>query len=416
MTKRLFMRKITITLMLLVFIAILVSQGMTKPNSNASQYVVIPEYRRHLSNIVISLNDKSSLMQHSNFIRSLPDYTSLHVLVHAGNVEAARKDLEKLSRLGNSRLISYVPSVNTDANLYAVFPEKDKLIQMGPLSQEQIPSGSIWAQDLFEPVRFSNNEQGILISDVHKWFVSASSLEGLDSTRAVPDNSYLGNLSESGFKVKRLPITFRGGNILFDELNGRKIAFVGGDVIRLTSTVWKSTKERTPSRNEIKMMIKDAFNVDQVVIAGEDISQPSLLFHLDQAMVVLASGVVGLTNIIEQPNVQDKDYAEIKEVVLFLDQLRKKLSRLGYQIVNIDTTIDNIRSFEYYANGIPYLNAETGRQHYYMPEFSGSTSADKRIMQENASRISKLDYKVSFVKTNANSINGGLHCLYNIVN
>ena len=58
-----------------------------------------------------------------------------------------------------------------------------------------------------------------------------------------PDNLFLEKLFSENIYGMRTPLVFMGGNILVDQLNGTKIAFCGGDVLKKTQIVWQACYE-----------------------------------------------------------------------------------------------------------------------------------------------------------------------------
>ena len=85
-------------------------------------------------------------------------------------------------------------------------------------------------------------------------------------------------------------------------------------------------------------------------------------------------------------------------------------------MVNIDTSVDNILNHQYYVNAIPYVDAVTGKRTLLMPVFSkGKNQLDKELISKNTAAFESLGYKVVHVPTKADKINGGIHCLLNVL-
>ena len=102
-------------------------------------------------------------------------------------------------------------------------------------------------------------------------------------------------------------------------------------------------------------MVQDFMGADKAVaVSPLKIQPPSLMFHLDQAMIILPNGVAGITHVVGKPENDILVPNEVKEVELFLSELRTLLIRLGYKVVNIDTSVDNILNHQYYVNAIPH--------------------------------------------------------------
>lgn len=376
-------------------------------------YRIVPEHERFLNQIVISLGPKEKTLDiHSDFLCHLPNYTEIFILLPKNHMPSIEQKLIEQPYCQRTQLIGFDTKNFVSGHAYLVFPERNKLIDSGPVNN--LPMGSFWAQDLFEVATKLDGKQILLISDLHKWFISVDLKSPLN---VISDNFFLSSLSSIGLEIKRLPLTFRGGNILFDEFKGKKIVVCGGDVYRLTQTVWKSSRDSTPTEEQISKMVLKFFNVDDVVIMGGKKVQPSLMFHLDQAMVFLSKGIVGITNLVGKMNNAASDVKRIKEVEVFLLELRSKLSNLGYKLVNIDTSIHNVVNYQYYVNGVPYVDAITGQKTFIMPVYpSNQTEFEKELISKNIFSLEKLGYRVVPVPSKANELYGGIHCLSNVLN
>ena len=112
--------------------------------------------------------------------------------------------------------------------------------------------------------------------------------------------------------------------------------------------MWKSTRQKNPSDNDIADMLKRFLGVDGVIAIGRDKVQPSLMFHLDQAMIPLGDGRIGVTRVAAAADDDVQDDDEIEEVNIFLAELRQRLSMLGYRLIDIDTSPTNVRNHQYY--------------------------------------------------------------------
>ncbi len=376
-------------------------------------YRIVPEHERFLNEIVISLGPKEkSLDFHSDFLCLLPNYTKIFILLPESHMQSIEQKLIGQPYCQRTQLIGFDTKNYASGHAYLIFPEQNKLIDSGPV--DNLPRGSFWAQDLFEVATKPDGKHILLISDLHKWFISVDPNSPLN---VISDNFFLSSLSSIDLEVKRLPLTFRGGNVLFDEFNGKKIVVCGGDVYRLTQTVWKSSRDSTPTEEQVSKMILKYFNVDDIVIVGKEEVQPSLMFHLDQAMVFLSKGIVGITNIVGKMNSAASDVKRIKEVEAFLSELRSKLSNLEYKLVNIDTSIHNVVNYQYYVNGVPYVDAITGQKTFIMPVYpSNQTEFEKELVRNNILTFEKLGYQVVPAPSKANELYGGIHCLSNVLN
>ncbi len=380
---------------------------------NSDTYRIVPEYERQMKKIVISLDKNTpSLNLHSEFLNSLPGYTEILLLLPEGSKKAVMDEIKNRPYRDRVRLHEFKTHKLKNADIYLLFPEKDKFISTYSVDAV-MPYGSLWAQDLFESAVTPDGKTTLLISDLHKWFISENTRKPY---MVKSDNAFIGNLISHDTDVKRLPVTFKGGNILIDVVNDKRIAFCGGDVLRQTRTVWKSTKGNVPMDNEIIALLKQHLNVDEVVVVGQGKKQPAVMFHLDQAMALLPGRVALITSIADGNNDDTVNTDEIREAKNFLSGLRTELQTRGYKIVDIQTSAQNVSDYQYYVNGIPFIHAETGQHTFYMPVFASSDSPqNKSNINKNVAAIKELGYNVVQIPTAADSINGGLHCLVNVI-
>lgn len=379
-------------------------------------YRITPEYKRTMKRIVISLAKRDiTLNHHHELLVRLPEYTKIILLVPESNFKLIKAELQNRPYRKRVEFVLYNEKQVKDAVFYLLFPEKDKLIQVETKGYHTTyQQGTLWAQDLFEVAMKPDGQIILLISDVYKWFNMQGDKKSL---KVVSDNSYLARLITVGMEVRKLPVTFDGGNILVDELNAKRIVICGGNVLRNTRTVWKSTREATPTNSQIITMIKKFMCVDEVIIVGKSIPQPSsLMFHLDQAMIFLENGIVGVTNVVGKYSNTAHKADEIEEVERFLSELRLDLMDLGYKIVNIDTSVRNLVNHQHYVNAIPYIDAETGQRTLLMPIFSSTqTHFEKELVKKNTAIFKSLGYQVVHIPTESYNINGGIHCLVNVL-
>lgn len=383
------------------------------PNLIGKPYSLLPEYKRFMKKIVISLAIRdTTLGNHLELLKRLPDYSEIILLLPMNNLHAIKSELKDQPFKERVQLVPFPTNKKKETHFYFLFPERDKLVDSGSVDFTIMPQGTLWAQDLFEVATKPDGRPLLLISDIHKWFNSYDN----KLLKVVNDNSYLDQLSSAGFEVKRLPLTFNGGNILIDELKGKRIVFCGGDVLRRTRTVWKSTRDLKSTDKQITGMLKEFLKADEIVVIGRAKEQPSLLFHLDQAMIILPNGVVGITRIVGKRPDDPSHSAEVKDVEMFLSLLRSILLGWGYRLVDIDTSTQNVLNHQYHVNAIPYIDAETGQRTLLMPVFPATqTQFERELVKRNIAAFESIGYEVVPVPTKAYKLNGGIHCLVNVL-
>ena len=371
-------------------------------------------YERHLKRVVISLARRGASRDlHHTFLQRLPDYTEIILLLPKANVESVRRDLALRSYAQRVRLVGYDTELKQDARFLLLFPEKDKLVQVntGPLSTHQ--QGTIWAQDLFEVGSLASGRCVLFTSLVHKYFCGTETQTDLGVQR---DNLYLSNLSCADVDVVALPLAFKGGNILLDECDGRRIVFCGGDVLRTTRTAWRIATDSHLTRTAFVKLLKDVLGAERVIIVAEERLQPAQIYHLDQAMLLLPNQTAAVTRIITQARPGLAEDPEVGQARQFLSELRHHLRRLGYRLVDIDISSDNLSHCQHYVNAVPYHDLRTQKRVIMMPTFlRAQTDLDREIIARNTKTFMSLGYCVVPVPTLADTLRGGIHCLINVL-
>jgi hypothetical protein len=377
---------------------------------NRIDYHIEPEYERTMDRVVLSVaTNTRDLSLHSGIIQSLPDYTEILMLLPEKKVSSIRGDIETLGQQDKVRLLPFDSWRLKDTNAYVLSSRKQRLRTVRKTMS--MPSGSIWAQDLFEVVSGEGGINSLLMPYMHKWFIRPG---WGGSQKVLSDNIFVNRLLSPSLLVKSLPVVFKGGNVLIDSHRGRRIAFSGGDVIRDTMIVSEETLGKKVSESEVVELLRLYLNVDQVVVVGEEIKQPLHMFHLDQAMVLLPGGTAGVTRIVDKGS--SAHDPEIYSVDLLLRELRSRLRELGYRIVDIEATVEDVHNYRYYVNGIPYVNRESGRREFLIPFFDSSgEKGNREIFKRNVSALEALGYRVIPVPTTSNERHGGIHCMVNVI-
>ena len=406
-----------LTIVLIAMFALI--QNRNRSSSQYS-YEIIPEYDRVMGKIVISLPTKNSLVSalsldsHFAIFDYIPDYTQIMMLLPGSRVEEIKTWFEKYPVTNKITFHPFETRILKKGNMYLIFAENDKLVSSGPMEHIVIPKGTVWAQDLFEPAKLSNGKNLLLMPDAYKMFYSDESESMEEAVDVQPDNLFLKKLSSENIDGMRTPLVFMGGNILVDQLNGIKIAFCGGDVLKDTQIVWRAYFEEYLEKDKFLKMTKKYLNVDKVYILGEKAVQPSYMFHLDQAMILLPDGIAGVTNIIG--NGAGQNIKGINEMIVFLSEAKSLLKKIGYKLIEIDTSIDSVLNHRFYINSIPFKDKMTGRKMLLMPVSNQKpTPEEMALIGKNISAFEAVGYDVVTVPSESTEFNGGIHCLINVI-
>lgn len=391
-------------------------QSMVALTDRNHDLSIEPEYNRQLRRIVVSLakRDTTIELQHE-MLAALPDYTRIILLLPETNVELIKSKLGDKDYRDRVEFVTYNATSLKNSQIWMLFPEKEKFVEVViGVSDTESHNGSIWAQDLFEVMTDSSGRTLLVQPLVQKWF-SMKSNEPIKNI--APDNAFSKNLSKVGLETLTVPLSFFGGNVLTDKIaDGQRIAFCGADMLATTRMVRTAIAEEHPADEQIIEDLKAALNVDQVVIPGAGQIQPYLMFHLDQAMLLLSDNVVAIPKVVGSLPEKASEAEEIMDVERFLASLRSQMMKLGYQLVDLEISVENLLQCQHYVNAIPFTNLETGQKTVLMPIFrSAQADSDKELIVRNTERLESLGYEVVYVPTIAERLRGGIHCLINVL-
>jgi hypothetical protein len=133
-------------------------------HSSGSVYQISPEYRRSLKKVLISLSHKEKTIElQASIINRLPSYTEILILAPQNNRVALKNYISHNYANRKIKLISFDTKLLTKVGFYLIFPEKDKLVELESVENTIIPSGSTWAQDLFEVSLNQKGETQLLV-------------------------------------------------------------------------------------------------------------------------------------------------------------------------------------------------------------------------------------------------------------
>ncbi len=382
----------------------------TVSGSRDRPFHIEPEYDRKLEKVVLSLEiSTEDLSLHESILKSLPEYSEILMLLPKRRAPEIIRQFKALKLRQKVRFMPFSSDVVSKDNAYRLYTRNSELRKLR--KRRLMPRGSVWAQDLFEVASGDDGTRSILVPFIHKWFIKPGTQWG---PKLQSDNSFVGRLESLGMGLEMAPLVFKGGNVLIDDLGGQSIAFAGGDIITDTILVLDSTLGMKVSEAEVVEQLRLSLNVDRVVVIGRRNRQPEKMFHLDQAMVLFPDGVAGVTRIVDYK--KGMAGGEVDEVLRLLSELRGELRGLGYRILDIGATVEDVNNYRYYVNGVPYVNKMTGRREYLMPLFDSSLEGrNEEVYRKNVSAVESLGYRVIPVPTNANERRGGIHCLVNVI-
>lgn len=371
----------------------------------------VPEYDRTMKRVLLSLDaGQSSLKFHREILAKLPGYTEVLLLVPRERVEPVTRELGEISSPARIRLVPFESEPAGNGVLHFIDQAGKSLVRENIVRSTPLQFGTIWSQDLLEPVRLPDGKLRLVSAPVHLclWTESAETLSG-----PVSDNRYLSALSTRGLEVGSVPVAFKGGNLLIARAGSRTIAFCGSDILGETRAVSRSFPALVAADSLLDRVITGALGVDRTVFIGGNRPQPRRMYHLDQAMLPLSGGVVAVTRITGDIPADPRAKAALDETGAFLETLRETLKSLGFTVTDMDTPARSVLRSNFYVNAIPFTDSATGRRTILLPVFGdpGETEA----LRANTQRLSGLGYTVVTVPCGAGSLKGGIHCLVNVL-
>lgn len=377
-----------------------------------------------MEKVVISLPTKNtsvpslSLDSHFEHFKYFPDYTQILMILPENRINEVKTKLAEHSVQNKINIYPFKTITLERGYMYLIFAESDKLMDSGLIENLVIPKGTVWAQDLFKPAKSLNGKTMLVVPDAYKMFYSGGGNSNKESVNVQSDNLFLDKLFSENLPETidglRTPLVFMGGNIFIDRFNGHKIAFCGSDVLKDTRIVWQACYGESLEEKKFAGMIKKYLNVDKVFILGKKKPQPPYMFHLDQAMILLPGGVAGVTNIVGKES--DINHGEINKIKSFMAEVRSVLKKLGYKLIDIDTSTIDVLNYKFYINSIPYIDKKTGQKKILMPVPKKKfTAIEKNLIKKNISAFESVGYDVVTVPSESTSFNGGIHCLINVI-
>ncbi len=375
----------------------------------------VPEYRRRMQRVVLSVADDDTTFEHHRQILSrLPDYTEVTLLAPRGRMQDIGEWIDRQADAARIRLVIYDPQRRQGARLYLLMPDNDQLVAVDAKGYTVGGQyGTAWAQDLFEVAVDADGRTVLLTARGYKCFVGLSEQ---DNRRVQADNLYLDCLAGEHTEVRRTPLAFKGGNLLIDEIDNRRVAFCGADSIRTTRTAWRAFDGGELSDGQVVEMLRQALAVDDAVLLGGGESQPVVMYHLDQAMLLLGDRVAAVPRLLGEVPPLEPDAGRIRHVMRFLAEVRSTLAGLGYRLVDVDTTVADVLDYRHHTNAVAYIDRHTQQRTLLMPVYPGNDSADgRRLVEKNIAAFESVGYTVVEVPTTANELYGGIHCMLNVL-
>ncbi len=127
----------------------------------------------------------------------------------------------------------------------------------------------------------------------------------------------LRSLWAAELEVRLVPLSFEGGNMTYDRVDGRRVLFLGNSALLDTAALYRSWFHEKLNGGDCLELFRRSFSVDQVIPLGrvEDGAprrQAAFFFHIDLACAIVAEGVVAVEEF-EVPSSTSELREEIRE-------------------------------------------------------------------------------------------------------
>ncbi len=365
---------------------------------------VKPEYERTLSQVLICHQDHYDLKKFRDLAGKLPGYTDLIV---TAPVTLDKKDVE--STLG--RPVKLVDMKNPGV-------------------------AHVWSEDVLEKVNVDGDDAFIL-----PLFFKYGKKTFRDCQMQTRKNvDHVGDtLTIAGFgRSYVMPFFFQGGDVTFDEVDGKKIMFTSHDSVANTQRFYRQITGKEVPAKQIVDQMKTAFDADQVAVMTSSESA-TYTFHIDQNFCLLPGRKALALKIVDETDTTGKSWGPslIEKEKARQNEIRSNLTSLGYELVDFEITRQQLSEGKIGLNGIPYKNQETGQYEFLMPTWEGSKSRahmvddgttelkvvhmpdmseeELQMQERNIQRLEADGIKVKKTRDAFFNQRGNTHCVTNVL-
>jgi len=349
------------------------------------QMEVTPEYARTLARVLIAIPEQDenagvvdprfARALHHDFLVSVPKYTEVGIIARA-------QDRDTI--LGWKHLFDS----HDDIHLHFV--------------REGGHEVDLWTQDLGEYVE-NESRPSFLVSMLPHAKMKTARAIALSRERVARTVFDIDAVVSANF-------VFEAGNLLFDETDTGPRVLVGEDVVS-RSIASARFGGKTLRELQVADLISQQFGgAEVVVLRGE---QGGGLIHIDQAFVLLRGGKVILNSIVSGRSTERA----------LLDGYRKQLEWIGYDVVALETSVEDVRSFRASTNALPFTHLRTGEDSVLFPVFPGEVEpgAPAKLRREHLRGKAAAAYRVFEeagydpipIRDLAHVAGGNTHCIVN---
>ncbi len=329
-----------------------------------------PDYRQLLSEILL-VYDQVAADYHfgeiASLIHALPPLSSVVVLCSESRREEAKKQLGGFGN--NVRIIQ-----SEGKNLWGD-----------------------WGRDIFH-IGWKKGKRHLLVPYTKTALTRGKLTRGYDVLRVLASEKYA---------VELVPLSFEGGNMAYDIVDGQRTLFAGSSVLIDSIALYKRWFQKELEPEAVITMLRQHFNVDRVIPLGRKrngrpLKQADLLFHIDLAFSLVGPKQAAIQSF-ELPSEEElkndlsieaegrsttyssdktvhTEMKRLREAHEELQAVREQLRGLKYTIHPLRTSWRRIRRTQSYANIL------ISGDRLIMPVFPRPGSAQSRIVYNSDGR------------------------------
>lgn len=334
------------------------NQTIEKETSATDKVEITPEFQRNMEKVLLSdppaSREEIRKIYHDLLLR-MPNYSIIQVLIREGREENFKKIIDEIQEQEGGSI---------------------DLRQRLQIISSNNPGGldDIWAQDFGEMAKINGKDTFIIPADLEGDAFPKDTLDWYKQRNKIAAEW----LQKQGLEIKQADFFFEGGNVTFDKTEKGLRVFVGYSDIFYSQGLKKNGDQKSTPKM-IAQKISKCFGGAEVVVMG-DKELINTCFHIDQAFVIL-DGKQAVINQCASPCYDD----EGNDVSWQLKYYKKQLEGLGYKIIEIENTSQQLKDSHSSTNVIPFVDKNTGQKKVILPIFSDE-------IKENTTDKEKIDY------------------------
>ena len=369
----------------------------------------VPEYERTLEKVVLSLPaNESELVYHESLLERFPDYSRFLVFVAEDNVQEFKEKIAGKPYADRVRPLPYPVRHLEEARFFIRM--EGRPVDIGVHRNKPWPQGTVWARDAFVACRDDCGNPVALVPTYQRHVVLPL-VEAGEQARVEFDNDFLLELRQFNVRMKKsVPLVFAGGNVLFDEVDGESVAFIGVDDMQASLALSRQIGTELDEQG-LRNLFVEFFGVERLVVLGTG-RQPQTMFHLDQSMVLLPGKRVAVVRTVGELPEDSVQLARLEEAGIFLHHLRTRLKRMGYKVLDLLVSKDAVVNGRF-PNPVVFTHKENGRLGVFLSAYRDGTDFDISLLHRNLKNIRVNGCDADVVWTDASRDEGGVHCLFN---